>query len=137
MRGDCIGFHFNLLKLETDRAEYIILSDPPLFEVSELYLSDIARALHALDQAERDPTPDESQLDLRYNWLTLLGNRLAIERGLHTEGLTILAFVASARLNLPLKETKARSEGSIRKRCCGMNGTIPVSSSGIPECLAA
>ena len=105
-----------LLELEVGRAEYNLLRDPPLLEPSGLYRSDIARARHALDRAGEYPGLDEGLLDLRYNWLTLLGNRIATERGLHAEGVTSLSCIASARLNLPLTETDKWSEARLFRR---------------------
>ena len=109
-------FQIDLLDLEVSRAQYNTLSDPDLFDLPTLYRSDIARAQHALDRVRSDMSLDEEQLDLRYNWLTLLGNRLAAERGLRAEGTTTLAFVASARLNRPFKETENWSEARLFRR---------------------
>ena len=110
------AFCGELLELEVGRAEYNLLRVPPLFEPSRLYRPDIARARHALDRARVHPGLDESLLDLRYNWLTLLGNRIAAERGLRAEGVTSLSRIASARLNLPLSETDTWSEARLFRR---------------------
>jgi len=110
------AFACDLLDLEVGRAEYNLLSTPPLFEPSGRYRSDIAGARRALDLARVHLDLADDQLDLHYNWLTLLGNRLAAERGLRAEGITTLARVASERLNLPLKDTEIWPEDRLFRR---------------------
>ncbi len=100
----------NLLELELDRAQYNVLSDPPLFEPSGEYGSDITEADQALRRAHRNQALSHVMLELPYLWLTLLGHRLAVERDLPTGGIPALVHVAAARLDLPLKDTEAWSD---------------------------
>jgi len=109
VRGLCL----NLLELELGRAHYNVLSDPPLYQPSGDYRSDIAEADSALERAYRNQALSHVALELPDLWLTLLGNRLAVERDLPTGGIPALAHVAAARLELPLKDTGAWSSETL------------------------
>ncbi len=103
-------FCFDLLDLEISRADYNVFCDWPLVEASETYKSDMDLADRALSSAVRSQWLSHEDLDLPYFWLTLMGHRLAVERGLSTGGVDVLAHVACERLNLPLKETELWSD---------------------------
>lgn len=104
------AFCLDLLNLEFARVRYNVFLVPPLFKASEGYKADIARARRALKRARLLLWTRREDFDLPHHWLTLLGHRLAVERGLATKGIAALAHVASGRLDLPLKETEAWSE---------------------------
>ena len=106
-------FCFNLLDLEIDRVQYNVFLVPPLFEVSDQYRSDIARARRALRFARMFRWRDHEDLDLPYCWLMLMGHRLAVERGLSVGGVEALAHMACRRLNLPLTETELWSDDEL------------------------
>ena len=103
-------FYIDLLELEIARAKYDVLPKQlewAMDRVAEVYRRDIVAASRILKLARRGKKLDFVRFDLQYQWLTLLGHRLATDRGLPTGGLDALAHVASTRLELPLKETKA------------------------------
>ena len=96
-----------LLDLEVRRAMFNVMSNPARFEATEAYKVDIIQADRILKFARPGEEFDFVQPDLQYQWLKLLGHRLAVERGLPVGGVAALAHVAAARLNLPLGEPKA------------------------------
>ena len=96
----------DLLDLELCRAQSNTL---PASRTGEAYGKDVSRALRVLHIARRRKWHDRTPFDPAWFWLTLLGNRLAVERGLSVGGLAALAEVASRRLNLPLAETRTWS----------------------------
>ena len=110
------NFCIKLLDLEVNRAKYNLLSYPVLYEPPSEYRTDISAAGSALRFARWNTGSDLDHLDLPCHWLTLLGHRLAVELGLRVEGTTALAHVASARLDLPLKETITWSEDTLFHR---------------------
>ena len=114
--GNLRDFLAALLDLEVSRAQYNLLSEPPLFEPDEDYRSDIATAERALTLARGNRVLEPEQTGLRFLWLTLLGHRLAVERDLVVGGVKALAHVAAARLGLPEKETEAWSEDQLFRR---------------------
>ena len=109
MRDTCI----DLLTLEVSRAQQNVLSDPPVCEASERYKADIAQSARVLRIARRRSGVTCRTPDVAFLWLTLLGHRLAIEKGLFVDGLEALAVVASDRLGLPCGDIEAWSDETL------------------------
>ena len=105
-------FQIELLKLELDRADHIV--PPERFglarnEVPVEYIATITESRRVLKLARGRNGMNAAHLDLRYYWLTLLGYRLAIERGLSEVGLQALRRIACTRLGLSLNEAETWS----------------------------
>lgn len=112
-------FLVNLLELELSRAEHGVLSDPPAVAVGgglDVYKSDITQTRRALKLANRTGMPRYDQIDLRYYWLKLFGNRVAVERGLPVGGRPALRHVAALRMGLALKDAEAWSDETLFKQ---------------------
>ena len=112
-RPDEIALHdfcYTLLGLEHARAHQTLVLNPPDFDLSDAYRSDIERARRILDRAFGKVWHEQDWIALACCWLPLVGHRIAIERGLvDMDGRPALHMVASARLVLPLKQTKGWS----------------------------
>jgi len=98
-------FRINLLELEVSRAQ-TVLPDLPDEQVDGKYRDDAFRALRVLQVARRRGWREGKPFDPVWFWLTLMGHRLALERGLSTGGIAALAEVASQQLDLPLEEAR-------------------------------
>ena len=109
-------FQIELLDLELRRAKLSLLTDPPLYEPSRWCRSDIAAAQRALKRARQNGARAPEQSDLRHHWLTLLGWRLAFERGFAVGGAVALCPVATRRLNVPLQEVGTWDEETLFRR---------------------
>ena len=106
LREACI----DLLDLEVSRAQHNLFTDPPVHEASKGYKADIARSARVLRIVRRRSRTRCETPALAFLWLTLLGHRLAAERGLPVEGFEALAYIAALALNLPLTETETWSD---------------------------
>ena len=106
----------DLLDLEVDRAEQNVLPDPYVLALGGAlgdYKSTIGQARRVLKLARQCTGFNADQLDLRFYWLTLLGHRLAAERGFSIGGRRALRRIACTRLGLPPKETDNWSDGTL------------------------
>ena len=109
-------FQINLLKLELDRAARIV--PPELFGLARngvpgKYIATITESRRVLKLAMGRNGLYAAHLDLRFYWLTLLGYRLAIERGFSEVGQQALRRIACTRLGLSPKETDNWSDGML------------------------
>jgi len=108
--GNPRDFLVALLDLEVSRAQYNVLpnlSEMAMGKVTEICVRDIVATRRILNLARLEKGSGIAQPDLQYQWLTLLGHRLAVEHGLSVVGIAALVHVASMRLDLPLEETKS------------------------------
>ena len=109
-------FQIGLLDLEVSRAERNVLANPRVLAlVGTLgdYKAELRQARRALKFARQRNGLNAAQLDLRFYWLTLLGHRLSVERGLSHGGRRALRHVAVMRLGLLPEETDMWSDGTL------------------------
>ena len=99
-------FCINLVELEVTRIQTSALSGVYFKRISRAQRADVSRALRILTIVRRRGSLERLSLDPIRCWLTLLGHRLSLERGLPVSGIAALAQVASGQFNLPLKKTE-------------------------------
>ena len=107
--GALRSFCVNLLELEVDRATHELSDDPQFFEVTDAHLEEVKAATSMLAKVLREDVRDFDKATVQFHWLTLLGHRLGVERGLPVGGIEALAHVGACRLSVPLTEAEAWS----------------------------